>query len=155
MGDDGDGSAADVMMKRSLLLFPCVLIVFAASAQALSWAYPFVVWDGNVYEVTEEKVPESQIEKKIGEVETRPDDMTGDYYGNASNEYPIGTKYFEIKDLPADEGIAVEIAENEWQKAVFAHEAPFHWMDAVPYILLSALLLAAAIAIAIYLKKRK
>ncbi|MGD6896710.1 hypothetical protein [Bacillus infantis] len=143
------------MMKRTLLLFPFVLIIFAASAQALSWAYPFVVWDGNVYEVTNENVPESLIGENIGEVETRPDDMTGKYYGNASNEYQIGTNYFEIMDLPTDEGIAVEIADNEWRKAVFAHEAPSHWMDLVPYVLLTLLLLAAAIAIAFYLKKRK
>ncbi|MGD6855838.1 hypothetical protein ACQCVO_12245 [Bacillus infantis] len=105
--------------------------------------------------MTDENVPESQIGENIGEVETRPHDMTGDYYGNASNEYQIGTKYFEIKDLPTDEGIAVEIADSAWQKAVFAHEAPSHWMDVVPYVLLTLLLLAAAIAIAFYLKKRK
>jgi hypothetical protein len=155
MGNDGDESAANVMMKRPLLLFPFILIVFTASAQALSWAYPFVVWDGKVYEVTEEMVPESQIGEEIGEVETLPNDMTGNYYGNASNAYPIGTKYFTIKDLPADKGLAVEAADQEWKKAVFAHEAPFHWMDVVPYIISAIALIAIVIVAAIYFKRRK
>ncbi len=54
--------------------------MFTSSVQALSWAYPFVVWNGNVYEVKEEKVLESEIGKSIGEVKTRPNNMTGNYY---------------------------------------------------------------------------
>lgn len=81
-------------MKRITLL--CLLFIFMISSpfQALSWAYPFVVWEGKVYEVKqEEMITDRVIGKTIGEVETKPDDMTGDYYGDASNYYPKGTKY--------------------------------------------------------------
>jgi hypothetical protein len=142
-------------MKRTILLFPIILFALSASVQALSWAYPFVVWDGSVYEVLEEKVPERQIGKSIGKVETIPDDMTGDHYGNASNAYPIGTKYFKIKGLSTDRSIAVVIAEKEWQKAVYVHEAPFHWRDVVPYIIPVLVVIVIGIFAVFYLKKRK
>lgn len=56
-------------------------ILIVSSVQALSWAYPFVVWNGRVYEVKlEETGEDNKIGKMIGEVKTKPDEMTGEYY---------------------------------------------------------------------------
>jgi hypothetical protein len=101
-----------------------------------------VVWKGNVFRVTDEKITSSQIKKTIGGVETKPDEMTGNYYGNASNAYPIGTGYYEIIGVPYDTAIAVRIENRKWLKAVYAHEAPFHLMNYIskPYLYLMALL---------------
>ncbi|MDN4607674.1 hypothetical protein [Sporosarcina highlanderae] len=115
-------------MKKSIL---CLLIILLtnSSVQALSWAYPFVVWKGKVYEVTEEKVNTSLIGRKIGEVKTKPHEMTGSHYGNASNYFPIGTEYFEISGISTKTAIAVQAGEGEWVKAVFTGKTSFHWMD--------------------------
>ena len=69
------------------------------------------VWDGKVYKVQEnEMIEESKIGKRIGKVKTEPystmrsSAMT--YYGNASNYYPIGTPYYEIKGISPSADIA-------------------------------------------------
>lgn len=116
-------------MKRITLLLLILIFAIVPSAQALTWAYGFVVWDGNVYEVKEEEIlPDNDIGKVIGEVKTQANDMTGNHYGNASNYYPKGTKYYEIAGTSTSEAIAVEV-ENHWLKAVYVHRAPFHIMN--------------------------
>lgn len=141
-------------MKRILLLLICVLFATSLSAQALSWAISFVVWKGNTYEVTEEKVNESEVGKVIGKVKMQANDMTGEYYGDASNIYPRGTKYYAINGISTNSAFAVEVKKNEWQKAVFAHKAPFHWMNiftkALPY-----LILIVVIIIVVLLRKKR
>ncbi|MDQ0229191.1 hypothetical protein [Metabacillus malikii] len=140
-------------MKRKLLIFTFVIFSFATSVQALSWAYSFVVWNGNVYEVTDENVSESELGKGIGEVKTKPNDMTGSYYGNASNTYPKGTKYYEISGTSTEVAIAVEVEEKQWVKAVYVHDAPFHWMDFVTRILPVLILIAIVAIIIIRMRK--
>ncbi|TXC86056.1 hypothetical protein FS935_18600 [Metabacillus litoralis] len=120
---------------KKIILFVLINLLFTASAQGLSWAYPFVVWDGNVYEVTDEEVSENDIEKEIGQVKTIPNDMTGDYYGNASNAFPKGTKYYKINNSKTDLTIAVEVKKNHWNKAIYSHDAPFHWMNLLVKVL--------------------
>lgn len=142
-------------MKKAVLFFLLFIFMYASSVQALSWAYPFVVWDGKVYKVTEEKVLESEIGESIGEVETRPDEMTGNYYGNASNGYPKGTKYFKINDIPTSAVIAVEVEENEWQKAVYVHKAPFHWMNLFTNVVPIIILIVIVIICLLFLLKVK
>lgn len=116
-------------MKRILLIFFLLIFMFSSSVQALSWAYPFVVWNGKVYEVRHQEIVEdSKVGKILGEVKTKPNDETGSYYGNASNHYPKGTKYYEIKGTSTSESIAVE-DDKVWVKAVFVHKAPFHIMN--------------------------
>jgi len=116
-------------MKKLTLLITLVLLMTSSSVQALSWAYPFVVWKGKVYEVKrEEIIADSEIGKKIGEVRTKPDDMTGDYYGDASNYYPKGTAYHEINGTSTSTAIAVK-EEDQWVKSVYIHKAPFHIMN--------------------------
>ncbi|MFC4356287.1 hypothetical protein ACFO0S_14595 [Chryseomicrobium palamuruense] len=117
-------------MRRAtsaLLIF--FLLVTGGNAQALSWAYPFVTWDGKMYEVMEDQTLEaSEVGAVIGEVEMQADDMTGDYYGDASNVYEKGTKYYEILGTPKEVAIAVQVG-NNWVQAVFVGDQPISLKD--------------------------
>lgn len=116
-------------MKKITLISLLLVFMISSSVQALSWAINFVVWEGKVYEVKQkENIENSEIGKIIGEVKTEPDEMSGVYYGNASNFYPIGTKYYQIKEIPTSSAIAIK-EDNQWVKAVYVHKAPFHIMN--------------------------
>jgi hypothetical protein len=143
-------------MKRIMLLSLLLIFMISSSVQALSWAYPFVVWKGKVYEVKQEEiVEESEIGKIIGEVKTKPNDMTGDYYGDASNYYPKGTKYYEIRGTSTSATIAVK-EDNQWVKAFYVHKAPFHLMNIVSNIyFISAIVIIALIIIVVIFRNNK
>lgn len=142
-------------MTRKAFFFLICIFSFASSVQALSWAYAFVVWNGNVYEVTDKALLEGEIGKVIGEVKTKPNDMTGNYYGDASNAYPKGTKYYEISGTSTEAAIAVEIEENKWVKAVYVHDAPFHWLNLAHIMIPFLILLGSVIIIILRMKKAK
>lgn len=116
-------------MRKISLLSLLLIFMISSSVNALSWAYPFVVWKGNVYEVKkEEMIDYRKIGKAIGEVKTKPNNMTGNYYGDASNYYPKGTKYYEIKGISTSTAIAIK-KDILWIKAIYVHKAPFHIMN--------------------------
>ena len=78
-------------------------------------------------------IEESEIGKKIGKVKTQPyyySDLSDamKYYGNASNIYPIGTVYFEIKGISPSTAIAIKV-DNQWIKADYVRNAPYHIMN--------------------------
>jgi len=109
----------------ALILFLLFFSFTNSNVNALEWAYWFVVYDGKVYEVKEEKsVSTNEVGEVIGKVKTQADSNTGDYYGDASNYYEIGTRYFEIIGVPTKEVIAVETSSNEYVKAIYKHEKP-------------------------------
>lgn len=112
------------MKKVSAIISFLLFFSFTNSnVNALEWAYWFVVYDGKVYEVREEEsVSTNDVGEVIGKVKTQADYHTGDYYGDASNYYEIGTRYFEIKDIPVKEAIAVEKSPNEFVKALYTHD---------------------------------
>lgn len=130
-------------MKRITRLSFIFLLIISPSVQALSWAYPFVVWKGNVYEVKQEDfIKELDIGEIIGQVKTKPDEMTGRYYGNASNYYETGTEYYEIKGVSTDNALALKDG-NQWVRAVYVHKAPFHPMNILthPFLLFAVVLM--------------
>ena len=141
-------------MRRIVQVLLLLIITTHSSAQALSWAYLFVVWNGNVYEVTEEEVIEVDIGKAIGEVKRKANDMTGSYYGDASNFYPTETKYYAINGESTESTIAVEVAENQWIKAIYVHKAPFHWMDLLTKYIPSLILTIVVIIGVLKMKNR-
>jgi hypothetical protein len=117
-------------MRKIALLTLLSILMFSISVQAIKWQYPFVVWKGKVYEVKQEEfISDSEIGKKIGEVKTKPNDI-GNYYGNASNFYPKGTKYYEIIGISTSKAIAVK-EDSQMVKAVFVQKAPFHIMNII------------------------
>ena len=143
-------------MKKITLLSLLLAFMISSSVQALSWAIIFVVWEGKVYEVKQEEIIENtEIGKIIGEVKTKPDDMTGDYYGDASNFYPIGTKYYEIKGISTSDAIAIN-ENNQWVKAVYVHKAPFHIMNILtnPFFIFSIVIIALILIGVIFRNKK-
>lgn len=143
-------------MKKIVVLSLVFIFMFSATAHALSWAIPFVVWDGNVYEVKlEEIIEEKNIGKNIGQVKTIPNDMTGEYYGDASNHYAKGTKYYAIQELSTSSAIAVEDG-NQWVKAVYIHKAPFHILNLLfnKYFIFTVILIAVVL-IGFFLRNRQ
>ncbi|MFT4416447.1 hypothetical protein ACLM5H_21525 [Fredinandcohnia humi] len=140
-------------MKKTTLFLFLFMFITVSSAQALSWAYSFVVWKGNVYQVTDERVMD--VGKVIGEVKRGANDMTGKYFGDASNAYPKGTKYYEITGVPTKKAIAVEVEDKVWQKAIYQHEAPTHWLEYVLWVLLLFLILGITLFAITRLKRGK
>ncbi|KOS62201.1 hypothetical protein FJQ98_17415 [Lysinibacillus agricola] len=143
-------------MKRKTLLSLLLIFMISSSVQALSWAYPFVVWKEKVYEIKQEEfIENSKIGQIIGEVKTKPNGMTGKYYGDASNYYPKGTKYYEIKGTSTSTAIAVKEA-NQWVKAIYVHKAPFHIMNVISNIyFISVAVIMALIVIGVMFRAKK
>nr|WP_198044745.1 hypothetical protein [Lysinibacillus timonensis] len=104
-------------MKRFLMLILSIwLIIFSMPNKPLatSWAYPFVVWDGYIYVVSEEYV--TGVAEEIGHV-TKYSDME-QHAGNFSNSYREGTKYYAIIGVSTDVAIAIQEDTNQYRKAV-------------------------------------
>ncbi|MBS4218091.1 hypothetical protein KHA96_07105 [Bacillus sp. FJAT-49711] len=98
---------------RSCILAFIVSFLIVPQSKA-SWAYSFVVWDGYVYIVSDESV--ENIDKEIGHV-TKHSDKEGSYWGNFSNAFPKGTKYYSITDTSTNDAIAVQTTEGIYVKA--------------------------------------
>ncbi|MFJ9465768.1 hypothetical protein [Viridibacillus arvi] len=105
----------------TILFFFALLSSSTVHAQILS--YPFVVWDGKVYEVSEVVLLDEKIGNVIGKVNTKPNDSSGDYYGNASNMFEIGTKYYEISGVSMADVIAVENEKGHFIQADYVEKA--------------------------------
>ncbi|KAB8139183.1 hypothetical protein F9U64_01990 [Gracilibacillus oryzae] len=129
------------MKKIAVLII--LLLFHPLFIQALEIGDPFVVLDGKVYQVLEEQVDNSEIRQEIGQVTAESNDISR-FYGNASNIYPVGTKYYQIKQTDITEAIAVYDGNDYW-KAVFAEAVPFHWknlfINSIPYLFLLSLVI--------------
>ena len=132
------------LRNRTILTVLILSNIFSSSVQALSWHSEFVVWNDKVYEMKEEMMEDGEIGEYIGKVDSEADDYTGNYDGNASSVYPIGTEYYEIKNLSSDQAIAVEIGNQQWKKAEYIYDTPFRSKDLIgryfPYTLVGKLL---------------
>lgn len=117
---------------RRLIFLILLSLSIALPVSALSFAYTFVVFDRNAYEVLDATIEEDALGDVIGEVETAVNDETGRYYGNASNGYPIGTTYREVDGESVEDVIAVEDG-SEWKRAEYRFEAPYHTRDFVTF----------------------
>lgn len=117
---------------RRLIFLILLSLSIALPVSALSFAYTFVVFDRNAYEVLDATIEEEALGDVIGEVETVVNDETGRYYGNASNGYPIGTVYREVDGESVEDVIAVEDG-SEWKRAEYRFEAPYHTRDFVTF----------------------
>ena len=117
---------------RRLIFLVFLSLSIAVPVSALSWAYTFVVFDRNAYEVLDTTIEESALGDVIGEVETTVNDETGRYYGNASNGYPIGKVYREVDGESVEDVIAVE-DDSEWKRAEYRFEAPYHSRDLIQF----------------------
>ncbi|MGP4063173.1 hypothetical protein [Halobacillus sp. H74] len=103
----------------SLVFFLSAFLLWPNVTLATSWEYPFVVWDGYIYVITDEYVEE--VNEPVGKV-TRYSEMHQDT-GNFSNFYKKGTTYFSIVKTDTDEAIAIEESEDLYRKAI--REKPY------------------------------
>ncbi|MHA7584298.1 hypothetical protein ACX12E_28515 [Paenibacillus vandeheii] len=112
-------------MKR-ISIFLCIVfsILFAGcgeqnsprSNSSADWAYNFVVWNNDIYEILKIQFEPEQIDKEIGEVK-QYSDFEGTYGNSFSNKYPVGTKLYSIKDIETSDYIAIKTQEGIFIKA--------------------------------------
>ena len=110
------------MRLKYNFIFIITVIVFISGCSSTNpfnnssaeWAFNFVVWDGYIYQLTDEYV--EKIDEEIGEV-TKYSDMEGTYSGNFSNTYEKGTKYYAIQGISTDEAIAI-LENGKYRKAI-------------------------------------
>jgi len=138
---------------RRVIGLVLLLLSISLSAQALSWAYAFVVLDGRVYEVMDVAVLEADLGEVVGEVKTMADDMDGSYYGDASNMYPVGTTYRKVNGEAMEDVLAVEDG-SEWKRAEYRHDAPFSLRDHLDKVAYAAVGIGAAL-LSLILRRRQ
>ncbi|OPA73735.1 hypothetical protein BVG16_26970 [Paenibacillus selenitireducens] len=112
-------------MKRSLkkelpiLFLICLILCSGCSGSTMaSWAYPFVKWDDVNYKITSEEVPRTDIEQRIGKIKRFSDRESSSVSNGFSNAYPKGTKLYAIKGISQKDGIALEVEDGRYLKAV-------------------------------------
>lgn len=99
------------------IFYVVILSLFAVITGCSSspdWNTTFVVWNGDMYEISNDYVDET--DEEIGKV-TKYSDMEGTYSGNFSNKYRKGTKFYSIKGIDTDEAIAIE-EDGKYRKAI-------------------------------------
>jgi hypothetical protein len=133
------------------ILFVAILSPFLYPSNSLAkWAYKFVVYDDYTYVVKDEFVTE--IDKEIGHV-TKYSGIEGTYYGNFSNVYKEGTKYYSIKGVSTETAIAVEVNGN-YIKAIRKGEYA-GWKYSPFSLILGGLIIFILLTLLIYLVQRK
>lgn len=142
-------------MRFQISVFSALLIAFTlfVGIVSASWAYLFVVNDGKIYVITDERVEPNQIGPSIGKV-TKYSDSEGTYSGNFSNRYPKGTKYYEIIGVEINDAIAIKENEMLYVKATYGGEyagARYKWSDYLPYVLI---VLIVVLFTGYFMKKR-
>jgi len=105
-------------MKKFIIVILAIVALMPLRPMNADWAYSFVVYSGDIYEISVDGlIPSNEIDKKIGQV-TRYSDHEGTYSGNFSNIYPKGTPYYSIKNIDPKEIIAIKTHEAEFVKAI-------------------------------------
>ncbi|MBM6619481.1 hypothetical protein [Bacillus suaedaesalsae] len=140
-------------MKKTVIIALSLVFAFSHSVMALDWD-PFVVWNGKMYEVTDEEVMD--VEDKIGSVRRKANNMTGKYWGDASNAFPRGTEYYGIHGLSTHEAIAVEVEENKWMKAVYIGASHDEFsLDSITFMLVLGIMLFVVVMVIVLVDKRR
>lgn len=111
-------------MRIKYLFFPLIAIAFLSGCSndssavidnsSAEWAFKFVVWDGYIYQLSDEYVDD--VDEEIGAV-TKYSVMEGTYSGNFSNVYKKGTKYYAMQGISTEEAIAIA-EEGKYRKAI-------------------------------------
>ncbi|MEK5396835.1 LPXTG cell wall anchor domain-containing protein [Paenibacillus nitricinens] len=105
-------------MKKFVIVILTIVALMPMRSMNADWAYSFVVYAGDIYEISDDElIPSNEIDKKIGQVK-RYSDHEGTYSGNFSNTYPKGTPYYSIKNIDPKEIIAIKTHEAEFVKAI-------------------------------------
>jgi len=138
------------------LLLTVILFLFPGTASA-DWAYPFVVYSGNVYIVTDEIVAPDRVGESIGKV-TQYSTREGTYSGNFSNVFPKGTRYFAITGIGVEQQIAVQAEDGRFVFADYGgkyEESKFDRITRAKGWIFTAIAAALAAAGMIFVARRK
>ncbi|RAV16754.1 hypothetical protein [Paenibacillus contaminans] len=110
------------MRKITLLIVGVIFICMISAcsskktkmgnASSGDWAFHFVVWEGDIYKLSEEK---AEVEDSIGQVD-KFEKTEGVYSKNFSNHFIAGTRIYKIKDVPTKEAIGMESANGSYVK---------------------------------------
>lgn len=109
---------------RYFLCFTFIMSVFVSGCfsqeklptSSNEWKTIGVIWNGYMYQATEEMVTE--VDEKIGTVEKYSVDESflKLYKDTFSNKYPVGTNLYSIKGVPVTEAIAAEVSNNTYYR---------------------------------------
>ncbi|MFD0712343.1 hypothetical protein [Paenibacillus sp. GCM10027626] len=136
---------------KSSCLMLIAMVLFMSGAVHADWAHAFVVYDGNIYVISEEQVDPGKIGSKLGEV-TRYSDREGTYSGNFSNTYPKGTEYYEINETKEKDAIAIKEKAGTYRKALYNGKYAgnrYDWQQVLVFSLLLFVLLFTVSAVII------
>lgn len=76
-----------------------------------------VKYADHIYQVSEEIVDPSSIDRRIGEITEYAEEIKDASSDQASNFYPPGTDIYKIDDIPIEQALAIEF-EGQFLKAV-------------------------------------
>ena len=93
--------------RIKIILLTLILLSLPYSIASAKWAYQFVVYQKNIYVISEQKIGAEFIGAKLGHV-TKYSGTEGTYSGNFSNTYPKGTEYYQMKEVDVKEAIAIK-----------------------------------------------
>lgn len=108
-------------MRLMFTLLFTIAILMGCSAQKSTpepaeSSYPSVIILNNVqYSLSVEKIKQDKIGKQLGIVKHKVEQMPKE--NEESNDAPVGSKLYEIKDVDQNDAIAVEI-NGEYRKAL-------------------------------------
>jgi hypothetical protein len=110
-----------IMKSIKIVFIVVILLLIPFNTVYAKWAYNFVVYDKNVYIITDRTVDTELIGSKLGQV-TKYSSHEGTYSGNFSNTYPKGTKYYKIIGTDVNKAIAVKEIDGTFIEAKFDGE---------------------------------
>lgn len=110
------------MMKMiKLLLITGLMFLLPFITVSAKWAFSYVVFNKNIYVITDTKISPELIGSKLGQV-TKYSHREGLYSGNFSNTYPKGTKYYEIIGVDVNQLIAIQNMDGTFTEAKYEGE---------------------------------
>ncbi|MEK5521184.1 hypothetical protein [Heyndrickxia sp. FSL W8-0423] len=101
------------MKKPFYIFFPFLIMIIASCGDKETsnkdWKNSFVVWEGYNYIVSDEKVKEAEIDKKVGEIQIYLDNETNVNKNETfSNKFKKGTLLYSIKEVDQHDSLAVK-----------------------------------------------
>ncbi len=141
------------MKNIKIILLLVILIIIPFNTVYANWANEFVVYNKNVYVITDEKVKSELIGSMIGQV-TKYSDREGTYSGNFSNKYPKGTKYYEIIGSDVNEVIAVKEKNGTFIKGKYDGEYAGGRYDVQSFLVYSSGLILSIILVWLLVRKK-
>lgn len=141
------------MKNIKIILVTLILLIIPFNTAYAKWAYDFVVYNKNIYVITDKKVSAELIGSMLGRV-TKYSDREGTYSGNFSNIYPKGTQYYEIIGSDVNKAIAIKEKDGTLIEAKYDGEYAGGRYDIQDFLLYSSGLILSIILIWPLLRKK-